>query len=124
MIYPKRFPASLHKLLTDGWARGPPVLLSPFFQRPDRGLLCLPVDNAEFQANLSLTISLSFLRSHVLWAPNTASAPTFPGLANACARAQNANSGSEAWAEVQRQLSIVVMALEGAAATLEPVDDL
>ncbi|XP_052617235.1 aminopeptidase NAALADL1 isoform X2 [Peromyscus californicus insignis] len=62
--------------------------------------------------------------SHVLWAPNTASAATFPGLANACARAQDANSGSEAWAEVQRQLSIVVMALEGAAATLEPVDDL
>ncbi|XP_036058626.1 aminopeptidase NAALADL1 [Onychomys torridus] len=62
--------------------------------------------------------------SHVLWAPNTASTATFPGLANACARAQDANSGSEAWAEVQRQLSIVVMALEGAAATLEPVDDL
>ncbi|CAO2584405.1 Aminopeptidase NAALADL1 [Lemmus lemmus] len=62
--------------------------------------------------------------SHVLWAPNTASAATFPGLANACARAQDANSGSEAWAEVQRQLSIVVTALEGAAATLKPVDDL
>ncbi|CAH6793600.1 aminopeptidase NAALADL1 [Phodopus roborovskii] len=61
--------------------------------------------------------------SHVLWAPNTASVATFPGLANACARAQDANSGSEAWAEVQRQLSIVVMALEGAAATLEPVHD-
>nr|XP_048313839.1 aminopeptidase NAALADL1 [Myodes glareolus] len=62
--------------------------------------------------------------SHVLWAPNTASAATFPGLANACARAQEANSGSEAWAEVQRQLSIVVTALEGAAATLKPVEDL
>ncbi|MEJ1273498.1 N-acetylated alpha-linked acidic dipeptidase-like 1 [Cricetulus griseus] len=62
--------------------------------------------------------------SHVLWAPNTASVATFPGLANAYARAQNANSGSEAWAEVQRQLSIVVTALEGAAATLEPAHDL
>ncbi|KAM7329792.1 hypothetical protein ACRRTK_011405 [Alexandromys fortis] len=62
--------------------------------------------------------------SHVLWAPNTASAATFPGLANACARAQDTNSGSEAWAEVHRQLSIVVMALEGAAATLKPVEDL
>ncbi|XP_021071410.1 aminopeptidase NAALADL1 [Mus pahari] len=62
--------------------------------------------------------------SHVLWAPNTASAATFPGLANACARAQEINSGPEAWAEVQRQLSIVVMALEGAAATLVPVADL
>ncbi|XP_021008075.1 aminopeptidase NAALADL1 [Mus caroli] len=62
--------------------------------------------------------------SHVLWAPNTASVATFPGLANACARAQKINSGSEAWAEVQRQLSIVVTALEGAAATLVPVADL
>ncbi|XP_031245266.1 aminopeptidase NAALADL1 [Mastomys coucha] len=62
--------------------------------------------------------------SHVLWAPNTAPVATFPGLANAYARAQEINSGSEAWAEVQRQLSIVVMALEGAAATLAPVADL
>ncbi|GAB1302086.1 Aminopeptidase NAALADL1 [Apodemus speciosus] len=62
--------------------------------------------------------------SHVLWAPNTASVATFPGLANACARAQEINSGPEAWAEVQRQLSIVVTALEGAAATLAPVADL
>ncbi|XP_021494191.1 aminopeptidase NAALADL1 [Meriones unguiculatus] len=62
--------------------------------------------------------------SHVLWAPNTGSTATFPGLANAFARAQDINSGSEAWAEVQRQLSIVVTALEGAAATLEPVADL
>lgn len=74
--------------------------------------------------NLSLTLSLSFLLSHVLWAPNTGSTATFPGLANAFARAQDINSGSEAWAEVQRQLSIVVTALEGAAATLEPVADL
>ncbi|XP_055466598.1 aminopeptidase NAALADL1 [Psammomys obesus] len=63
--------------------------------------------------------------SHVLWAPNTGSTATFPGLANAYARAQDINSSrSEAWAEVQRQLSIVVTALEGAAATLEPVADL
>ncbi|EDM12571.1 rCG47528, isoform CRA_b [Rattus norvegicus] len=62
--------------------------------------------------------------SHVLWAPNTASVATFPGLANAYARAQEINSGAEAWAEVERQLSIAVMALEGAAATLQPVTDL
>uniref|UniRef100_A0A8I5Y6L9 Aminopeptidase NAALADL1 n=1 Tax=Rattus norvegicus TaxID=10116 RepID=A0A8I5Y6L9_RAT len=61
---------------------------------------------------------------HVLWAPNTASVATFPGLANAYARAQEINSGAEAWAEVERQLSIAVMALEGAAATLQPVTDL
>ncbi|XP_051001911.1 aminopeptidase NAALADL1 [Acomys russatus] len=61
--------------------------------------------------------------SHVLWAPKTGPVATFPGLANAYAKAQN-SSGSEAWAEVQRQLSIVVTALEGAAATLEPVADL
>uniref|UniRef100_A0A8C6RA94 Aminopeptidase NAALADL1 n=1 Tax=Nannospalax galili TaxID=1026970 RepID=A0A8C6RA94_NANGA len=62
--------------------------------------------------------------SHVLWAPRTGSIATFPGLANACSKAQDTNSGSEAWAEVKRQLSIVVMALEGAAATLTPVADL
>ncbi|ELK13368.1 N-acetylated-alpha-linked acidic dipeptidase-like protein [Pteropus alecto] len=62
--------------------------------------------------------------SHVLWAPRTGSVATFPGLANACSRAMNTSLGSAAWAEVQRQLSIVVAALEGAAATLRPVDDL
>ncbi|PNJ38248.1 NAALADL1 isoform 3 [Pongo abelii] len=62
--------------------------------------------------------------SHVLWAPRTGSVATFPGLSNACSRARDTASGSEAWAEVQRQLSIVVTALEGAAATLRPVADL
>uniref|UniRef100_A0A8C8YJL4 Aminopeptidase NAALADL1 n=1 Tax=Prolemur simus TaxID=1328070 RepID=A0A8C8YJL4_PROSS len=62
--------------------------------------------------------------SHVLWAPRTGSTATFPGLANACSRAGDTSPGSEAWAEVQRQLSIVVVALEGAAATLRPVADL
>ncbi|XP_019501105.1 PREDICTED: N-acetylated-alpha-linked acidic dipeptidase-like protein [Hipposideros armiger] len=62
--------------------------------------------------------------SHVLWAPRTGSVATFPGLANAYVRAMNTGPGSAAWAEVQRQLSIVVAALEGAAATLRPVTDL
>ncbi|KAF0882480.1 NALDL protein, partial [Crocuta crocuta] len=62
--------------------------------------------------------------SHVLWAPRTGSVATFPGLANACSRAMNTSPGSAAWAEVQRQLSILVVALEGAAATLRPVADL
>uniref|UniRef100_M3YLR2 Aminopeptidase NAALADL1 n=1 Tax=Mustela putorius furo TaxID=9669 RepID=M3YLR2_MUSPF len=62
--------------------------------------------------------------SHVLWAPRTSSVATFPGLANACSRAMNTSLGSEAWAEVRRQLSILVVALEGAAATLRPVADL
>ncbi|XP_037002338.2 aminopeptidase NAALADL1 [Artibeus jamaicensis] len=62
--------------------------------------------------------------SHVLWAPRTGSVATFPGLANAYSTAMNTGAGSEAWAEVQRQLSIVVAALEGAAATLRPVADL
>ncbi|KAM8815087.1 aminopeptidase NAALADL1 [Rhynchonycteris naso] len=62
--------------------------------------------------------------SHVLWAPRTSPIATFPGLANACSRAMNTDPGSAAWAEVRRQLSIVVAALEGAAATLRPVADL
>ncbi|KAF6105006.1 N-acetylated alpha-linked acidic dipeptidase like 1 [Phyllostomus discolor] len=62
--------------------------------------------------------------SHVLWAPRTGPVATFPGLANACSTAMNTGPGSDAWAEVQRQLSIVVAALEGAAATLRPVADL
>ncbi|XP_037694395.1 aminopeptidase NAALADL1 isoform X2 [Choloepus didactylus] len=63
--------------------------------------------------------------SHVLWAPrHTSSIATFPGLANACSQAKDMPHGSAAWAEVQRQLSILVTALEGAAATLRPVADL
>uniref|UniRef100_A0A8C2RIB9 Aminopeptidase NAALADL1 n=1 Tax=Capra hircus TaxID=9925 RepID=A0A8C2RIB9_CAPHI len=62
--------------------------------------------------------------SHVLWAPRTGSVATFPGLSNAYSQAENAGHKPAAWAEVQRQLSIVVAALEGAAATLRPVADL
>uniref|UniRef100_A0A7N4V4K8 Transferrin receptor-like dimerisation domain-containing protein n=1 Tax=Sarcophilus harrisii TaxID=9305 RepID=A0A7N4V4K8_SARHA len=59
--------------------------------------------------------------SHVLWAPRTSSVPTFPGLANACEEASKTPHDPEAWAKVRKQLSIAVMAVEGAAATLEPV---
>ncbi|XP_061059605.1 aminopeptidase NAALADL1 [Eubalaena glacialis] len=62
--------------------------------------------------------------SHVLWAPRTGSVATFPGLSNACSKAMNTGPGSAAWAEVKRQFSILVVALEGAAATLRPVADL
>ncbi|XP_006861013.1 PREDICTED: N-acetylated-alpha-linked acidic dipeptidase-like protein [Chrysochloris asiatica] len=62
--------------------------------------------------------------NHVLWAPRTGSVATFPGLANACSKAMATAPGSTAWAEVARQFSIVVAALEGAAATLRPVGDL
>uniref|UniRef100_A0AC11BUS0 N-acetylated alpha-linked acidic dipeptidase like 1 n=1 Tax=Ovis aries TaxID=9940 RepID=A0AC11BUS0_SHEEP len=62
--------------------------------------------------------------SHVLWAPRTGSVATFPGLSNAYSQAESTGHEPAAWAEVQRQLSIVVAALEGAAATLRPVADL
>lgn len=62
--------------------------------------------------------------SHVLWAPRTGSVPTFPGLANAYSKTLNTSTDSQEWAEVHRQLSIVVAAVEGAAATLRPVADL
>ncbi|KAF4009872.1 hypothetical protein G4228_001235 [Cervus hanglu yarkandensis] len=62
--------------------------------------------------------------NHVLWAPRTGSVATFPGLSNAYSQAENTGHEPAAWAEVQRQLSIVVAALEGAAATLRPVADL
>ncbi|KAL0630072.1 Aminopeptidase NAALADL1 [Plecturocebus cupreus] len=77
-----------------------------------------------FSALYSTTQPLKKLGIHVLWAPRTGSVATFPGLSNACSRARDTAPGSEAWAEVQRQISIVVMALEGAAATLRPVADL
>lgn len=62
--------------------------------------------------------------SHVLWAPRDSFVATFPGLANACFKALNTEPGSAAWSEVQRQLSIAVAAVKGAAATLRPVADL
>lgn len=60
----------------------------------------------------------------MLWAPRIGSVATFPGLSNAYSQAENTGHEPAAWAEVQRQLSIVVAALEGAAATLRPVADL
>uniref|UniRef100_A0A4X2K2Y8 Aminopeptidase NAALADL1 n=1 Tax=Vombatus ursinus TaxID=29139 RepID=A0A4X2K2Y8_VOMUR len=62
--------------------------------------------------------------SHVLWAPRTSNVVTFPGLANAYDEAVKTPNDPSAWAKVKKQLSIAAMAVEGAAATLEPVDDL
>lgn len=62
--------------------------------------------------------------SHVLWAPRNGSVPTFPGLSNAYSQANSTGAGTAEWKEVHRQLSIVVAAVEGAAATLKPVADL
>ncbi|XP_036619536.1 aminopeptidase NAALADL1 [Trichosurus vulpecula] len=61
--------------------------------------------------------------SHVLWAPRTSDVTTFPGLANAYEEAAENPDDPSAWAKVKKQLSIVAMAVEGAAATLEPVTD-
>ncbi|XP_044541143.1 aminopeptidase NAALADL1 [Gracilinanus agilis] len=59
--------------------------------------------------------------SHVLWGPRTSTVSTFPGLANACLEAMNSPSDLTTWAAVRKQLSIAVMAVEGAAASLESV---
>ncbi|XP_043825515.1 aminopeptidase NAALADL1 [Dromiciops gliroides] len=60
--------------------------------------------------------------SHVLWGPRTSQVVTFPGLADAYDEALGTPNDPSAWAKVRKQLSIAVMAVEGAAATLEPVD--
>ncbi|XP_074087753.1 aminopeptidase NAALADL1 [Macrotis lagotis] len=59
--------------------------------------------------------------SHVLWGPRTSNVTTFPGLANAYDEALKMPDDPSTWAKVKKQLSIAVMAVEGAAATLEPV---
>uniref|UniRef100_A0A5F8HJ69 Transferrin receptor-like dimerisation domain-containing protein n=2 Tax=Monodelphis domestica TaxID=13616 RepID=A0A5F8HJ69_MONDO len=60
--------------------------------------------------------------SHVLWGPRTSTVSTFPGLADACLEAVKTPSDPATWATVRKQLSIAVMAVEGAAAALEAVD--
>lgn len=89
-------------------------------------LLCLALSRGWAHSRLKqITLLLPISPgSHVLWAPLNSFLDTFPGLANAFLRAIYTDPGSAAWAEVQRQLSIVVVALEGAAATLRPVADL
>ncbi|XP_061115518.1 aminopeptidase NAALADL1 [Conger conger] len=57
---------------------------------------------------------------HVIWASKSSPVPTFPGLADAFARAQESDLAAD-WNEVHRHLSIITQAIEGAAHTLEDV---
>ncbi|KAJ8414861.1 hypothetical protein AAFF_G00023840 [Aldrovandia affinis] len=57
---------------------------------------------------------------HVIWASRSSSVPTFPGLADAYARAQESDLPQD-WSQVHKHLSIVMQAVEGAAHTLEDV---
>uniref|UniRef100_W5MA49 Aminopeptidase NAALADL1 n=1 Tax=Lepisosteus oculatus TaxID=7918 RepID=W5MA49_LEPOC len=57
---------------------------------------------------------------HVIWASRSSGVVTFPGLADAFARAVSTDSASD-WDQVHRHLTIVIQTIEGAAHTLEEV---
>ncbi|CAB1322403.1 unnamed protein product [Coregonus sp. 'balchen'] len=57
---------------------------------------------------------------HVIWASSNAGQPTFPGLADAYARATSTGLDSD-WKEAHRQLSTLIQAIQGAAHTLGDV---
>ncbi|KAJ8380662.1 hypothetical protein SKAU_G00014400 [Synaphobranchus kaupii] len=57
---------------------------------------------------------------HVIWASKSSPVPTFPGLADAFARAQESNLSTD-WSQVHKHLSIITQAIEGAAHTLGDV---
>ncbi|XP_035292001.1 aminopeptidase NAALADL1 [Anguilla anguilla] len=57
---------------------------------------------------------------HVIWASKSSPVPTFPGLADAFARAQESNLPTD-WSQVHKHLSIITQAIEGAAYTLGDV---
>ncbi|KAI4820422.1 hypothetical protein KUCAC02_028400 [Chaenocephalus aceratus] len=57
---------------------------------------------------------------HVIWASSSARKPTFPGLADAYAKAESLVESS-AWDKVHYHLSVLSQAIEGAAHTLEDV---
>ncbi|KAG2469069.1 NALDL protein, partial [Polypterus senegalus] len=57
---------------------------------------------------------------HVIWAPKTSSVSTFPGLADAFAKADRSNVKSD-WEQVKKHITIVTQAIEQAASILEAV---
>ncbi|XP_051787739.1 aminopeptidase NAALADL1 [Erpetoichthys calabaricus] len=57
---------------------------------------------------------------HVIWAPKTSSVSTFPGLADAFAKADRSNLKSD-WEQVKKHITIVTQAIEQAASILEAV---
>ncbi|KAI9536941.1 hypothetical protein NQZ68_029069 [Dissostichus eleginoides] len=57
---------------------------------------------------------------HVIWASSSAGKPTFPGLADAYAKAESLVESS-AWDKVHYHLSVLSQAIEGAAHTMEDV---
>ncbi|XP_035999923.1 LOW QUALITY PROTEIN: aminopeptidase NAALADL1 [Fundulus heteroclitus] len=57
---------------------------------------------------------------HVIWASSSSGKPTFPGLADAFARAESSGSSSD-WQKVHYHLSVVSQAIEGAADMLNEV---
>ncbi|XP_069499170.1 aminopeptidase NAALADL1 [Ambystoma mexicanum] len=62
-----------------------------------------------------------FYYSHVLWASKTSGDNTFPGLADAYAKARGSQCEAHAWKEVHKHLTIAIQAVENAASTLEAV---
>lgn len=72
---------------------------------------------------LSVSNLSSFLRvlfRHVIWASSSAGKATFPGLADAYAKAESSGQPGD-WAKVHYHLSVLNQAIEGAAHTLEVV---
>lgn len=56
-------------------------------------------------------------RRHVIWASRSSGVATFPGLADAVARAEMSGLKQD-WAQAHQHLSIVTQAISGAAHTL------
>lgn len=57
---------------------------------------------------------------HVIWASSSAGKPTFPGLADAFARAQSSGEPRD-WEKVHYHLSVLSQAIDGAASMLAEV---
>ncbi|KAL7978348.1 hypothetical protein Chor_014887 [Crotalus horridus] len=55
--------------------------------------------------------------SHVIWASQSSSVATFPGLADAVVAAKEQGK----WDQVHKHLTVVIQAVENAASFLEPV---
>lgn len=60
------------------------------------------------------------MHRHVIWASSSAGKPTFPGLADAYAKAESSGLSSD-WDKVHYHLSVLSQAIEGAAEMLVDV---
>lgn len=77
-------------------------------------------EHKKYYCNCYITFYFPGFYRHVIWASSSAGKSTFPGLADAYAKAESSGESSD-WDKVHYHLSVLCQAIDGAANTLVDV---